>query len=268
MLAASANSPDVNVQLNAARFLSVEHPEAGEELLAGVLEREASNRRIATNLGFLYAMDWLGLAPFGAGRSASDRERLLSRARGELDRSDNPLVLGGAATAIRNLFMRTEAARTPEGSNVPFEYASALMARARQLGPDEPALQGPMPLIKEFEEFRNWGWSNEGVKSELRDGPDGSVLRVEPSVQAAKLNDKPEPVYPELARQARIQGVVRFDVVVGADGAVENATLIYGHPLLAPAAIEALRRYRYSPTHLNGKPVKVVTRADIPFTLR
>jgi protein TonB len=54
---------------------------------------------------------------------------------------------------------------------------------------------------------------------------------------------------------------------VGKDGSVQNFTLISGHPLLVPAAAEAVRQYRYQPTLLNGVPVDVITQIDVPFTL-
>ncbi len=92
-------------------------------------------------------------------------------------------------------------------------------------------------------------------------------IRVGGGVQAAKLIESVPPDYPPLARQARIQGVVRFVIVLATGGEVMSVQLIGGHPLLAPAAMEAIRRWRYSPTLLNGQPVEVVTVADVTFTL-
>ena len=84
---------------------------------------------------------------------------------------------------------------------------------------------------------------------------------------AAKLAEQPAPVYPPLALEARIQGIVRFNIVVGREGAVQQMTVVSGHPLLVPSASEALRRWRYQPTLLNGEPVEVVTMVDVNFTL-
>ena len=77
----------------------------------------------------------------------------------------------------------------------------------------------------------------------------------------------PKPVYPPLARQARVAGVVRIEAIIGADGFVKNIHLIRGHPLLAPAAIAAVKEWRYTPTLLNGEPVEVVMQIDVNFTL-
>lgn len=92
-------------------------------------------------------------------------------------------------------------------------------------------------------------------------------IRVGGNVQAAKLVRQPKPVYPPLAKQARIQGTVRFNAVIGKDGAIANLTLVSGHPLLVPSATEAVRQWVYQPTLLNGEPVEVVTVIDVNFTL-
>lgn len=92
-------------------------------------------------------------------------------------------------------------------------------------------------------------------------------IHVGPAVQERKLVRKVEPVYPDEAKRARIQGTVRFTVIVGKDGAVQNVTVISGHPVLIKAALDALRQWRYQPTLLNGEPVEVVTQVEIPFSL-
>jgi periplasmic protein TonB len=73
--------------------------------------------------------------------------------------------------------------------------------------------------------------------------------------------------YPPLAKQARIQGVVRLNAIIGRDGSIQNLQVVSGHPLLAPAAIDAVKRWVYQPTLLNGEPVEVVTVIDVNFTL-
>ena len=92
-------------------------------------------------------------------------------------------------------------------------------------------------------------------------------IRVGGNVQSAKLADQPKPVYPPLARQARIQGTVRLEAVISKEGTIENLTVVSGHPLLIQAALDAVKRWRYQPTMLNGVPVEVVTTVDVNFTL-
>ncbi|HYP09248.1 MAG TPA: TonB family protein [Bryobacteraceae bacterium] len=91
-------------------------------------------------------------------------------------------------------------------------------------------------------------------------------IQVDGAVQASKLVEQPQVQYPDLAVRARIQGVVRFRAVVTTEGTVINLTLMSGHPVLVPAATEAVRRYRYQPTLLNGEPVEVDTQIEVNFT--
>ena len=92
-------------------------------------------------------------------------------------------------------------------------------------------------------------------------------IRVGGQVQAANLIKQPKPIYPPLAKQARISGVVRFNALIGKDGTIQNLTLVSGHPLLVPAAQEAVKQWLYKPTLLNGEPVEVATVIDVNFTL-
>ena len=92
-------------------------------------------------------------------------------------------------------------------------------------------------------------------------------IRVGGNVQAANLIRKVTPQYPPLAKQARVQGTVRFQAIIGKDGTIQNLQLITGHPLLVPAATEAVKQWLYKPTLLNGEPVEVVTQIDVNFTL-
>jgi protein TonB len=99
------------------------------------------------------------------------------------------------------------------------------------------------------------------------EAPKITRIRVGGNVQQANLIRKITPQYPALAKQARIQGQVRFTAIIGKDGAIQNLQVISGHPLLIPAAQEAVRQWQYRPTLLNGEPVEVVTQIDVNFTL-
>src|SRR3979411_1488331 len=91
--------------------------------------------------------------------------------------------------------------------------------------------------------------------------------RVGGNVQAAVARRAPPPAPTPLAKQARIQGVVKLNAVIGKDGAIQDLKAVSGHPLLVPAALEAVRQWLYKPTLLNGEPVEVVTVIDVNFTL-
>jgi protein TonB len=75
------------------------------------------------------------------------------------------------------------------------------------------------------------------------------------------------PTYPPLARRARIQGTVVLQAMISKEGAIENLRLVSGHPLLAPAAIEAVSHWRYRPYILNNQPVEVETQITVNFSL-
>jgi protein TonB len=78
---------------------------------------------------------------------------------------------------------------------------------------------------------------------------------------------KVQPAYPPLARSARIQGTVVLQAVISKAGAIENLRLLSGHPMLAPAAIEAVRQWLYRPYILNNEPVEVETQVTVNFSL-
>jgi protein TonB len=92
-------------------------------------------------------------------------------------------------------------------------------------------------------------------------------IKVGGNVQQARLVRQPRPVYPPLAKQARIQGVVKLSAIISKDGTVQHLEVISGHPLLVPSALEAVKQWVYQPTLLNGEPVEVVTQIDVNFTL-
>jgi TonB family protein len=92
-------------------------------------------------------------------------------------------------------------------------------------------------------------------------------VRVVDTVMSAQIVTKVAPVYPPLARQARIQGAVVLKVQISKSGDVENLQLVSGHPILAPAAVEAVKRWKYKPFLLNGEPVEVETNVSVNFTL-
>jgi protein TonB len=92
-------------------------------------------------------------------------------------------------------------------------------------------------------------------------------IRVGGQVEQAKLIFQPKPEYPPLAKMARIQGTVRLEAVISRDGTIQDLKVLSGHPLLVKSALEAVQRWRYQPTLLNGEPVEVITEVDVNFTL-
>jgi protein TonB len=76
-----------------------------------------------------------------------------------------------------------------------------------------------------------------------------------------------QPIYPPLARAARIQGTVMLRAIISRTGTIENLQVMSGHPMLVGAAIDAVRQWRYRPYILNGDPVEVETQVTVNFSL-
>ena len=74
--------------------------------------------------------------------------------------------------------------------------------------------------------------------------PVGSIL------QAAKLIRQPKPIYPQPAKQVRIQGIVKLHALISKEGTIEGLKVVSGHPLLVPSALEAVKQWAYQPTLL------------------
>ncbi|HEY6270537.1 MAG TPA: energy transducer TonB [Terriglobales bacterium] len=93
-------------------------------------------------------------------------------------------------------------------------------------------------------------------------------IRVGGQVESAKVVFGPQPEYPQIAKMARVQGVVRLSAVISENGTIQDLKLISGPPLLVKTAMDAVSRWRYQPTLLNGDPVQVETEIDVNFTLQ
>jgi TonB family protein len=84
----------------------------------------------------------------------------------------------------------------------------------------------------------------------------------------ATLVRRIEPVYPPAARQARLEGKVRFRALINLDGSVQEVKIVSGDPLLVSAAIDAVQQWVYSPVFVNGKASPAWTDIEISFRLK
>jgi TonB family protein len=91
-------------------------------------------------------------------------------------------------------------------------------------------------------------------------------LRVLSEIKEQRLIYRVRPVYPKLAKQARVQGTVKVAALINESGSVERLKLISGHPFLVRAAFDAVKQWRYRPTTFNGVPVRVVTTISLTFS--
>jgi periplasmic protein TonB len=92
-------------------------------------------------------------------------------------------------------------------------------------------------------------------------------LQISGGVMEASLIHRVQPIYPPIARAARISGIVQLRAIIGKDGAVRELEVVSGNALLAQAALAAVREWRYQPTLLSGNPVEVETRITVNFVL-
>ncbi len=116
--------------------------------------------------------------------------------------------------------------------------------------------------------------SSEGVRDSLGTARPimPSPATVAPPIRISRMSEgdlvhKILPAYPPLARSARIQGQVVLQAVISKQGVIENLQVLAGHPMLVPAAIEAVRQWRYRPYVLNNEPVEVETQITVNFSL-
>jgi periplasmic protein TonB len=131
----------------------------------------------------------------------------------------------------------------------------------------QPATESSEPQKEKVAEpaSRDTEKSDQTVQDIESSGP----IRITSDVVQPVLIHKVNPDYPEIARKARIQGVVILEAVITKDGTVENAKVLRRlHPILDQAAVNAVQQWRYKPAKLNGKPVKVYSTVTVKFTLK
>ena len=92
-------------------------------------------------------------------------------------------------------------------------------------------------------------------------------IRLSQALSRGWLARRVSPAYPQAARQGRIEGNVVLHAIISKAGDISAVDLVCGHPLLAPAAIDAVKQWKYKPYLLNGKPVEVDTQIQVNFTL-
>jgi protein TonB len=97
--------------------------------------------------------------------------------------------------------------------------------------------------------------------------PQVKRIRIGGNVANSQLKHRVQPRYPQEARDNRIQGTVRLHVVLSTAGKVQQLEIVSGDPILAKAALEAVRQWEYKPMLLNREPVEVDTTVDVVFSL-
>jgi TonB family protein len=112
-----------------------------------------------------------------------------------------------------------------------------------------------------------WQWQRSWNELEARATVAESGLRISPETMEKRIVTKVEPVYPEAARKAGLQGLVVMDAVIAPDGSVKRLRPVSGPDLLAQSATAAVLSWRFEPYLSSGKPVEVETTIAIEFRL-
>lgn len=147
------------------------------------------------------------------------------------------------------------ASRTPEVKSVEFELVRKRECNARHAYPlpPLPTIEEPPPPPLPLDE--------QPPPQPVRAPISGGLIQ-------NKAISKPAPPYPPLAKAARVGGTVYVQVTVDESGRVISAKAVSGHPLLQQAAVEAASEARFSPTRLEGQPVKVSGTISYNFVLQ
>lgn len=143
------------------------------------------------------------------------------------------------------------------------------IARGPDSGPVGPAIGGPtIDIGLPFNPIAGPSLPFSGTRQIMPIHPAVNLkpLRIS-SMLPGSLIRRVEPAYPPIAKAARVQGPVVLEAVISKTGTIENLQLISGHPLLAPAAIDAVRQWRYKPYILNEEAIEVETQITVNFTL-
>ena len=121
-------------------------------------------------------------------------------------------------------------------------------------------LLGAWRWISGWKELESTSVDNTATTSEPR-------LKVPGSVMEQRVVHKVDPVYPEAAEKSKLQGLVVLAAIVGSDGTVKNLHPISGPDVLANAAMDSVRWWRFLPYQINGQPVTVETTVEVEFRL-
>lgn len=159
-----------------------------------------------------------------------------------------------ALALVRSAEMR------PDGTVVPLEGTVEALERYLELEPDGILVQAARLLVQALT-------SKITTRQAASFTPTSGAEIIRIRNGRLKQTHQVKPAYPELARLARVQGHVNFRVLIGTDGAVKEAEAIEGHPLLVPAALDAVKQWRYEPIQLGDKLVENETTVAVNFTL-
>ncbi len=270
--AVATRKGDIEVLRNGARFLQVAGEfEQSEKLLldAGALGSGGQAGPGLDQLARLYAAAILGAT--GDPKFPNPSPSFASRVRADLETSENGVLTGMVGMLLKNTARRPQPGQPVPASTLnlddhpllvsAIDFGDRLLERARQRGAvTSTRVINGVPVPSGVTGGARGGVSG-GVPGGVLGGIVGSVP-AEGVMPPPPIVKKVDPVYPPIARQARISGVVHLQVVIATDGTMKNMSVMSGHPLLVPAALNAARQWTFAPP-----PRELTTYLDIPFML-
>jgi TonB family protein len=248
--ALAKNPNDVKVLEHASLFLRLGDPAEAERML---LTRMNVTHETPIWLGDLYALSALRV-------TAVDLRTGLPVAA--------PPQLPGSGFAVRSRTVLTESNDLRvllSGFYSLTRAASSLQAAGRLPDGYQPLCESIRSHILALKSNANLSCD---VKPPAAAKDDDGPKRMNPAVIGAQIRKQPQPSYPPEARARRIQGRVRFAAIIGKDGKIRDLQLVSGPLALYEASREAVLKWEYRPTTVEGKPVDVSTEIDVNFTLR
>ncbi|MGA2482397.1 MAG: TonB family protein [Candidatus Acidiferrales bacterium] len=180
------------------------------------------------------------------------------RAEAYLNGGGEPLRIKTSSGTVRLLFLDSD---TSLRDTLIREQNVRIQDRLEEL-PRMPAESGPQDA--------GAIWTQEDWFSQWMDRIEESIsggVRVDPDEMQKRLVWSVQPVYPETAKRAGVEGLVRLQIRVNGEGRVEVLRVLEGQPTLADAAIDAAQKWRYRATRVNGKPVNVISTVVFNFQL-
>ena len=98
--------------------------------------------------------------------------------------------------------------------------------------------------------------------------PPSAPVRVGGDIKRPEIVKKVDPIYPPIAKAARVSGMVIIEATIARDGSIKDARVIRSVPMLDQAALDAVTQWRYTPTLLNGQPVEVIMSVNVTFAIQ
>ena len=236
---------------------------AGADTLAALSSRDNMRFVIVEHESFAGSLEsYKGLVEIAHRRNLNDFEKL----------SESNVTIDG-----RPGMLLTFRGTNPQAQNLPVQFVAAIAAFDGEyfhavawcveplFNESQRTLEN---ILLSYRRFSNSSMATSPTAISLpKTALTPNRLAIEGQVELAKIIERGEPVYPPLARQTRVQGTVRLHAIIAIDGSIEELEVISGHPLLIQPALDAVRRWRYAPTVLNGQPVEVDTTIDVIFSV-